>query len=268
MGERIRGGVSYRIFVLSAKRSLESWKCAQNIYTQLKQTQTHTNHSRGIIMKSLVPTHRITTFRPSVNFSATSVEPEQKARLVDARCVFVRLKRDGVVVSWTCLFVALLKEVETMVVKKENRKASLSFLVRLLLRPSLCRPWPAMVVVVVAVRRQARLFACGKIAHFHRVEQRRQRRHLHKANDVRIKWMQFILRIEVSVGQQLLYISLCLLLFLVCAVRCCFHWCWSCCCRCCRCCRPLFCLNCWHFITPIIDNFTQCFVHSLMERYN
>ena len=30
--------------------------------------------------------------------------------------------------------------------------------------------------------------------------------------------MQFILRIEVSVGQQLLYISLCLLLFLICAV--------------------------------------------------
>lgn len=87
-----------------------------------------------------------------------------------------------------------------------------------------------------------------------------KRRHLHKSQTVllRIKWLQFILRIEVSVGQQLLYISLCLFLFsFFCSRRRRHHR---------RCCCAAFHLNCWHFITPIIDNFTQCFVHSLIER--
>ena len=72
--------VSYLRFVGETK--FEKLKMRTK-YIYSTQTNTHTNHSRGIIMKSLVPTHRITTFRPSVNFSATSVEPEQKARLMD-----------------------------------------------------------------------------------------------------------------------------------------------------------------------------------------
>lgn len=84
-------------------------------------------------MKRLPPTHRITMFGPSVNFSATSVELVWQSKRLEVSVLFMCMR------DWNsrrcysqldCLFVALPKEVETMVVKKENRKASLSFLIR------------------------------------------------------------------------------------------------------------------------------------------